>query len=171
MEANYLLWGVAPSSSHSLGSISSLGSTIGGSIGILTYQLMSALLHLRKFTTSRCLEVEHFNHPWTYQMTYVFPPAAFVPLVLFKFLAEHVIGQFRLPILLTPCWMEAPWLPTVLSLLKYIPHWCPIVKDLIIDIYIGWVLKDHPSLYLTFWLLRHLCCADKGFFLKSARQW
>ena len=33
-----------------------------------------------------------------------------------------VTGQFRLPILVAPCWMEAPWLPTVLNMLAGIPH-------------------------------------------------
>ena len=31
-----------------------------------------------------------FNHPWMFQVSYVFPPPALVPLVLFKFLAENV---------------------------------------------------------------------------------
>ena len=43
------------------------------------------------------------NHPWVYQVSYVFPPPALISLVLSKFLAEHVTGQFRLLILLTPC--------------------------------------------------------------------
>ena len=36
------------------------------------------------------------------------PPLALVPLVLSKFLAEHVKGQCRHLILMAPCWMEAP---------------------------------------------------------------
>ena len=31
-----------------------------------------------------------FNHPWTFQVSYVFPPPALIPLVLSKFLVEHV---------------------------------------------------------------------------------
>ena len=48
-----------------------------------------------KSTTSRSLGINTFNHPWTYQMSYVFPPSL-VPLVLSKFLAEHVTGLFIL---------------------------------------------------------------------------
>ena len=61
-------------------------------------------------------------------VSYVFPPPTLVPLVLSKFLAEHVKGQIRLLILVAPCWMEAPWLNTVLSMLADVPWWCPIMK-------------------------------------------
>ena len=27
------------------------------------------------------------------------------------------------------CWMEAPWLPTVLNMLADVPQQCPIIKD------------------------------------------
>ena len=66
-------------------------------------------------------------------MDYVFP-AALVPLVLFKFLAECDTGQLKLLIPVVPCLMEAPWLATVLNMLAYVPHWCPIVKDFTIDL-------------------------------------
>ena len=82
-----------------------------------------------------------FSYPWTFQVSYVFPPPALVPLVLSKFLAEHVNGQLRHLILVVPCWMEAPWLPTVLNMLADVPQWCPIVKDLIMDVSVGLVLK------------------------------
>ena len=36
------------------------------------------------------LGLNAFSHPWTFQVSYVFPPPALVPLVLSKFLAEHV---------------------------------------------------------------------------------
>ena len=39
------------------------------------------------------LGLNTFSHPWTFQVSYVFPPPALVPLVLFKFLAEHVNSQ------------------------------------------------------------------------------
>ena len=93
-----------------------------------------------------------FSHHWTYQESYLFPPAL-IPLVLPKFLAEHVTGLFRLPILVAPCWMEALWLPTVLGMLAGISL-CPIVKHLTMDVSIGWVLKSLQSLHLTLWLLR-----------------
>ena len=71
----------------------------------------------------------------------MFPPPALVPLVMAKFLAEHVNGQVRHLLLVAPCWMESPWLPTVLSMLADVPQWCPIIKDLIVDVSVGQVLK------------------------------
>ena len=71
----------------------------------------------------------------------MFPPLALVPLVLSKFLAEHVSGQIRHLLLVAPCWMEASWLPTVLNMLADVPQWCPLVKDLIMDVLVGQALK------------------------------
>ena len=53
----------------------------------------------------RVLGLNAFNHPWMFQVSYVFPPPALVPLVLSMFLAEHVKGQLRHLFLVTPCWM------------------------------------------------------------------
>ena len=36
------------------------------------------------------LGLNTFNHPWMFQVSYVFPPPALVPMVLSKSLAEHV---------------------------------------------------------------------------------
>ena len=38
------------------------------------------------------LGLNAFNHPWMFQISYVFPPPTLVPLVMSKFLAEHVKG-------------------------------------------------------------------------------
>ena len=54
------------------------------------------------------LGLNAFNHPSMFEISYMFPPSALFPLVLCKFLAEHVKGQLRYLILLAPCWMEAP---------------------------------------------------------------
>ena len=78
----------------------------------------------------RALGLNAFNHPWMFHVSYMFPPPALVPLVLSKFLEEHVKGQLRWLILVAPCWMEAPWLPTVLNMLADIPQQRPIIKDL-----------------------------------------
>ena len=80
------------------------------------------------------LGVNAFSHPWNFQVRYVFPSLA---LVLSKFLAEHVNGHLRHLILVMPCWMEAPWLPTVLNMLSDVPQQCPIIKDLIVDVLVG----------------------------------
>ena len=52
-------------------------------------------------------------------------------------------------ILVTPCWMEAPWLPTVLNMLADFPWCCTIVKYLITDVSVLHMLKGLPYLHLT----------------------
>ena len=54
-------------------------------------------------------------------MSYAFPTLALVPLVLSKFLAEHITGQFRL-ILVAPYGMETPQLPEVLGMYGDVPY-------------------------------------------------
>ena len=88
------------------------------------------------------LEIDAFNNPWIYQMSYVLPPPALVPLVISKFLAEHVTCQFSLLIRVAPHWMEAPWLPIVLNMLADVPHQYPIIKHPIKDISVSWVFKS-----------------------------
>ena len=83
---------------------------------------MPTLLQLGKSTTFGGLGLNAFDHLWTYQVSYVFPLPALVPLVLSKFLEEHVKGQLRLFMLVPPCQMETPWLPTVLNMLVDVPH-------------------------------------------------
>ena len=92
------------------------------------------------------LGLNAFSHPWMFQVSYVFPPPALVPLVLSKFLAEHIDGELRWLILMMPCWMEAPWLPTVLNTLADIPWQC-LIKDLLVDVSVGQVLKGLPYVY------------------------
>ena len=116
------------------------------------------------------LGLNAFNRPWMFQVGYVFPPPTLVPLVLSRFLAEHVKGQLRLLILGAPCWMEAPWLPRVLDMLADIPQQCPFIKDLIVDVSVGHVLKDLPYLHLTLWLLSNVCYTDRGSLPQSVRQ-
>ena len=60
------------------------------------------------------------------------------------FVANHFTIQYRLFILVAPCGMEASWLPTVLNMLEDVLHWCPIVKDLVMDVLVGQVLKGRP---------------------------
>ena len=93
------------------------------------------------------LGLNAFSNPWTFQVSHVFPPLALVHLVLSKFLAEHVNGQCRHFNLVAPCWMEGPWLPTVLNMLADIPQWCPIVKDLILDDLVGQEFRGLPYLH------------------------
>ena len=117
------------------------------------------------------LGLNAFSHPWNFEVSFVFPPLALVPLVLSKFLAEHVNDQLKHLLLVAPCWMEAPWLPTVLNMLADVPQWCPMVKDLIKDVSVGQVLKDLRYLHLTLWLLSDVCYADRGSLPQSVRWW
>ena len=117
------------------------------------------------------LELNALSRPWKFQVSYVFPPPPLVPLVLSKFLAEHVNRQLRRLLLVAPCWMEAPWLPTVLIMLVYVPQQCPLLKDLIVDVLVGQALKGLQYLHLTLWLLSDVCYADWGSLPQSVRQW
>ena len=74
-------------------------------------------------------------------------------------------------ILVAPCWIKAPWLPTVLNMLEDASHQCPIMKDLIMDISVCCMLKGLPFLHLTLWLLRDVCGIDKSSLPQSVRQW
>ena len=117
------------------------------------------------------LGLNAFSHPWNFQVSYVFPPLALVPLVLSKFLAEHVNGQLRHLLLVAPCWMEAPWLPTVLNMLVDVPQWCLLLKNLVVDVSVGQALKDLQYQHLTLWLLSDVCYADRSSLPRSVRQW
>ena len=101
----------------------------------------------------------------------MFPPPTLVPLVLSKFLSEHVKGQLRHLILMASYWMEAPWLPTVLNMLADVPQQCPIIKDFIVDVSVGKVFESLPYLHLTLWLLSDVCYIDMGSLPQFVRQW
>ena len=85
-----------------------------------------------------------------------------VLLALSKVLAECVPGQYRLPFLVAYHWMKAPCFLTVLNMLSYTPHQCPIVKDLVMDVSVGWVLMGMQPLHLTLWLPSTVCCTGKS---------
>ena len=110
------------------------------------------------------LGLNDFKHPWTFQVSYVFPSPTLSPLVLSRFLVEHVKDQLRHLILLAPCWMEAAWLHTVLNMLADVLQECPIIKDLVMDVLVGHMLKGLPYLHLTIWLLTDVCYTDRVLF-------
>ena len=60
---------------------------------ILMYQSVSIVTSWKVLLLGT-LGLNAFNHPWTYQVSYFFPPEL-VPLDLSKFLAEHVTSYFR----------------------------------------------------------------------------
>ena len=80
------------------------------------------------------LGLNAFRYPWTFQVSYMFPPPA---LVLSMFVTEHVNSHLRQLILVALYWMEAAWLSTVLNMLADVPWQCPIIKDLVMDVSVG----------------------------------
>ena len=145
-----------------------LGSTRGRSAGILPYHSMPELLNLGNSTISGGLGVECL------QLSLGISGKLFVSSSRISSSSSvQVPGRTcqRLAQTFDYGWMEAPWLPTVFNMLADIPQWCPIIKDLIIDVLVGHVLKGLPYLHLTLWLLRDVCCAGRGSHPKSVRQW
>ena len=67
--------------------------------------------------------------------------------------------------------MEAPWFPTVLNMLVDVPRWCPLLKNLIVDVSVGLALKGLRYLHLTLWLLSDVCHANRSSLPWSVRQW
>ena len=174
MEANYLSWDQMLPELHLLPQVAQAAFQLWGhpEVDLLA---SSHSIQCQHYYTSEfplplgALGLNAFNHLWMFQVRYVFPPPTLVPLVLSKFLAEHVKGQLRCLILLAPCCVEAPWLPTVLNILADVPQWCPIIKDPIMDVLVGQALKGLPYLHLTLWLLSNVCYTDKGSLPQSVR--
>ena len=154
---------VAPSSSHRSGSISTLGSTRGAYVGHPHIPInVSIITPWKNQLLLGALELNAFNHLWTYQVCYVFPPVlAFLAL----FLAKHVTGKFRLLILVAPCCMEIPWFPQFLNMFEGIPHQCPFIKNLVMHLLVDQCSRVCQSLPLTFWLLKRVCSKTRVPFL------
>ena len=176
VEADYLSWDQLLLEWHLLPQVAQAAFCLWGlpEVHLLAYSCSTQCQHYFTLETPLPLGVlglNAFSHPWNFQVSYVFPPLALVPLVLSKFLAEHVNGQLRHLILVAPCSMEAPWLPTVLNMLAYVPQWCPIIKDLIVDALVGQALKGLQYLHLTLWQLSDICYANRGSLPWSVRQW
>ena len=166
MEADYLSWGQMLPERHLLPQVAQALFHLWG----LPEVDLLASSHTTQYQCYYTLEsplplgalgLNAFNHPLTFQVNYLCPPLTLVPLGLSKFLAEHVKGQLRCLILVAPCWMEVPWLPTVLNMLADVPQQSPIIKHLIIDVSVGHVLKGLPYLHLNPWQLREVCYANK----------
>ena len=160
---------VACSFWYSSGSISNLGSTGAGSVGIhLIYQSLSAILHLGKSTICGSLGVVCIQpSPYRSGELCIFSSYTSSPSSV-QVSCRICYRLIQTLIQVVPCWMEAPWLPTVLNMLEDIPHHCPIIRNVIR--YVSVVLKGLLSLHLTLWLLRDMCYPDKGSLLQSVRQ-
>ena len=56
-------------------------------------------------------------------------------------------------------------------MLADVPQQCPLVKDLVVDVSVGQVLKGLQYMHLTLWMLSDMCYADRGSLPCSFRQW
>ena len=103
-------------------SISTSGSIMGGFLAS-SYTNCQHYYTLKTPFPTEILRLNVLNHSWQLEVNYMFPSHAVVLIVLFSFLAEHVTGQYRLLILIVPCWMEVLWLPLyVLCWKTFISH-------------------------------------------------
>ena len=159
------------SSSGGSSSFSPLGSFRGGPASIPLFQSMPALLYFGISTTCGGLGVECLQPSLNVSGRLCVSPPALVPVVLSTFLVEHVQGQLRCLILVAPCWMKTPWLPTVLNMLIDIPPVVSHHKNLVMEVFIGQALKGLPYLLLILWQLSDVCYADRGSLPQSVRWW
>ena len=82
------------------------------------------------------------------------------------FLPEHVTGQFQ-TFVSSVTMLDGSFLASyILSMLEGVPQCCPVM-----DVLIDQMLKGLPFLHLTLWLLRDMCCPDKGSLPHPVRQW
>ena len=115
VEANYLSWGQMLPEWHLLPQVAQAAFHLWGlpEVDLLVSFHTTQCQHYYTLETPLLLGamgLNGFNHPWVFQVSYVFPPPILILLVLSEFLAYHVKGQLRLLSLVAPCWMEVPWL-------------------------------------------------------------
>ena len=97
----------------------------------------------------------------------VYFPPTWAPIVLSKLLAELLTGQFIILIIIVPCWMEAPWLPSPLNMLADAPCQCHTVKHLIRDVSVDQVLRSLSSVHLSLCPLRQVCLLKRMYQMMS----
>ena len=124
---------IASSSSHSSSSISTLGLTRGGSLCILTYQSILALLHLVKPTAFGNLGVESFKPSLNISSELCISSC---------YISVKVSGRkYHRPIQTSASSFAllhgGSWLPTAHNMFEDIPYQCPIIKDLITEVSVG----------------------------------
>ena len=73
-----------------------------------------------------------FNHPRTISESCVSSCIGFPSSVQVSSRACYI--SIHTSYSLALCWMEAYWLPTILNMLIEIPHYCAIVKKLVMDV-------------------------------------
>ena len=67
--------------------------------------------------------------------------------------------------------MMATWMFTALSILEVISYGWVMVKDLVMDCLVDWMLKAQLSLPLPLWLFKGVCCSYSGSLPWSVRSW
>ena len=124
---------MASSTLHSSSNTSTLGSTRGQFVCILTSNQFWHLCTMENMISLRVL-IECFQLSMDLSGELCSFSPALVPVVLSMFLAELITGNFRLLIHVASCCIEAPWLHLILKMLENV-HWqCPMLKDFIEDV-------------------------------------
>ena len=151
-------------------SFSPLGPTRGGSAGILPYYSMPALLHLKISTTSGGLEVDCL------QTSLDLSGKLCVS-------SSHISSSSSVQVSIRTgqrptqtfysggTMLDGCSLASHISQHADIPQQCPIIKDLILDVSVGHLLKGLPYLCSTLWLLRDVYYTNRGSLPQSVRQW
>ena len=96
----------------------------------------------------RALGVDSMAHPWDFKVMYAFPPPAMILSVLQKF--RRSSGKL---LLIAPFWIDAHWLPEVISLLYREPRKLRYRHMLVINNSTGLPLPSLNRLRLTVWPL------------------
>ena len=111
------------------------------------YQSMSALLHPGKPTTLGIQGAEYFQPSLDIsdESSCISSPSSG------QASARKFTSQFRLLILVSPCWLEAFLASHSSQCVGRHSLLVSILKDLVMDISVIWVLKGLPLLHLTLW--------------------
>ena len=89
----------------------------------------------------------------------------------------YTLAKQNMSWVMTDFWLKfldgkkAPWLHTILSMSEDDPHQCPMGNCFIRNVLVEQMLKGQLLLHLTLWLLKDVCCANKGSLPQSIRQW
>ena len=161
----------ATASSHSWGYISSLGPTGGWHVGIFTYKSMSTKLDIVKYPTTGSCGIECLQPCLVISgelcvsfSTFCSPGSIKVPDRTFHRSIEISCSSGTLFHEGSLASHSSPYVSRDSSLVSY-------SKNLVMDVSVGWVLKVLQSLHLTLWLLRDVCCTDKGSIPPFVRWW
>ena len=105
---------------------------------------VSSITAWKIYLLLEALGLNTFNYPWKNQLSYVFLPPILLPPAVLEVSGRTHHKSIQPTVLVAPCWVEVPWLPTVLNKLEYTPSQCPLSRDVLV----GQALKGLPSLIL-----------------------